>query len=83
MRMTHHPCYDQCPAGPALLWSLLLQPLLLVAATAAAAATHRRCTHGQAGIDDGWQACESYHVMPSNATAFHGADGIPIVNKTK
>ena len=36
-----------------------------------------------AGIDDGWQLCDSYHVMPSNASAFHDADGRPIVNATK
>lgn len=37
----------------------------------------------QAGIDDGWQECDGYHVMPSNASAFHDGDGRPIVNKTK
>ena len=36
-----------------------------------------------AGVDDGWQECESYRVMPSNSSAFHGADGNPIVNRSK
>jgi hypothetical protein len=36
-----------------------------------------------AGIDDGWQLCDSFRVMPSNASAFHDADGHPIVNTTK
>lgn len=36
-----------------------------------------------AGVDDGWQACNSYYVQPSNSSAFHDADGVAIVNKTK
>ena len=36
-----------------------------------------------AGIDDGWQECNSYHVLPSNSSVFHDVNGIPIVNKTK
>lgn len=36
-----------------------------------------------AGIDDGWQACDSYTVTPSNSPAFHDAHGVPIVNATK
>ena len=36
-----------------------------------------------AGVDDGWQSCDSFHVMPSNTSVFHDADGRPIVNKTK
>ena len=36
-----------------------------------------------AGVDDGWQSCDSFHVMPSNTSVFHDADGRPIVNKTR
>jgi hypothetical protein len=36
-----------------------------------------------AGVDDGWQLCDSFHVMPSNTSAFHDAGGHPIVNTTK
>jgi len=37
----------------------------------------------RAGIDDGWQMCDSYRVMPSNSSAFHDAQGAPIVNESK
>ena len=36
-----------------------------------------------AGIDDGWQACNSYAVQPSGSPAFHGADGSVNVNLTR
>ena len=36
-----------------------------------------------AGVDDGWQQCDSYTVSPSQSPAFHDAFGVPIVNATK
>eukprot|EP01047_Picozoa_sp_COSAG01_P035657 COSAG01_NODE_2749_length_7147_cov_21.077185_5_plen_174_part_00 len=36
-----------------------------------------------AGIDDGWQECNSYTVEPTGAPAFHSALGIPNVNYTR
>ena len=27
--------------------------------------------YAHAGIDDGWQECDGYSVMPSNTSAFH------------
>jgi hypothetical protein len=36
-----------------------------------------------AGVDDGWQLCDSFRVLPSNSSAFHDAGGIPIVNGSK
>ena len=63
------------------------------AAAASAAADGAACTtqvmslqdlnYVHAGIDDGWQLCDSYSVMPSNTSVFHDGDGRPIVNLTK
>ena len=36
-----------------------------------------------AGIDDGWQACNSYTVEPSGSPAFHNANGSVNVNLTR
>ena len=36
-----------------------------------------------AGIDDGWQACDSYAVEPSGSPAFHGPNGTVNVNLTR
>ena len=35
------------------------------------------------GIDDDWQACNSYRVQPSGSPAFHGANGAVNVNRTR
>ena len=39
--------------------------------------------YNRAGMDDGWQQCDSYRVFPSNSSAFHDATGRPIVNRSK
>ena len=36
----------------------------------------------RAGIDDGWQACNSYTVEPSGSSAFHDANGKVNVNQS-
>ena len=37
----------------------------------------------RAGIDDGWQECDSFTVEPSSSPAFHDEHGKPIVNTSK
>ena len=38
--------------------------------------------YDHAGIDDGWQACDSFTVEPSGSPAFHDATGKVNVNTT-